>query len=237
MGSPTTETAQRRRTPWLRVAPLLAAALSVATLALAALWIRSYGAEGCGSKAVGQWVFEWRLGHDRISSPVEISLPKLTPVTAHMQWYPVLDSLREPSRSAVERFMHDGLFVRASRGAMVLDVRRWDRTPSETQRYLSRGWLVGWRSVGIERYDAYNLTDSRSVHHTTLRTPTWLPLLLSAGYPAVYALRRGDLARRRRRRGLCTTCGYCLTGNVSGICPECGTGVPPSGESSPKGAS
>jgi predicted Zn-ribbon and HTH transcriptional regulator len=34
--------------------------------------------------------------------------------------------------------------------------------------------------------------------------------------------------RRRRRRyrlthGLCLTCGYNLTGNVSGRCPECGT--------------
>jgi hypothetical protein len=27
---------------------------------------------------------------------------------------------------------------------------------------------------------------------------------------------------RRRRRGLCVGCGYSLTGNVSGVCPECG---------------
>src|SRR5690242_19682603 len=27
---------------------------------------------------------------------------------------------------------------------------------------------------------------------------------------------------RRRRRGECGSCGYSLTGNVSGICPECG---------------
>ncbi|MCC7291110.1 MAG: hypothetical protein IT449_03495 [Phycisphaerales bacterium] len=30
-------------------------------------------------------------------------------------------------------------------------------------------------------------------------------------------------AERRRARGLCTQCEYDLTGNVSGICPECGT--------------
>ena len=30
-------------------------------------------------------------------------------------------------------------------------------------------------------------------------------------------------APRRERRGLCRHCGYNLTGNVSGICPECGT--------------
>jgi len=31
---------------------------------------------------------------------------------------------------------------------------------------------------------------------------------------------------RRRRNGCCGQCGYCLTGNVSGICPECGTPIP-----------
>lgn len=31
--------------------------------------------------------------------------------------------------------------------------------------------------------------------------------------------------RRRRAAGLCIRCGYPLRGNVSGRCPECGTGV------------
>lgn len=34
----------------------------------------------------------------------------------------------------------------------------------------------------------------------------------------------GALARRSRRlEGRCGRCGYDLTGNVSGVCPECGT--------------
>jgi hypothetical protein len=32
-----------------------------------------------------------------------------------------------------------------------------------------------------------------------------------------------DVRRERRARGLCVRCGYDLTGNVSGVCPECGT--------------
>jgi hypothetical protein len=28
--------------------------------------------------------------------------------------------------------------------------------------------------------------------------------------------------RHRRSQGLCVQCGYDLTGNVSGVCPECG---------------
>lgn len=42
----------------------------------------------------------------------------------------------------------------------------------------------------------------------------------------VYSLVRGPLRRyRRSRRGLCVTCGYDLTGNVSGVCPECATEI------------
>ncbi len=52
-------------------------------------------------------------------------------------------------------------------------------------------------------------------------------LLLVAGilgfYPAI-SLFRGPVRRhRRRRRGLCIKCGYNLTGNTTGVCPECGT--------------
>ena len=34
--------------------------------------------------------------------------------------------------------------------------------------------------------------------------------------------RRERRRRDRRERGLCAKCSYDLTGNVSGICPECG---------------
>ena len=32
-----------------------------------------------------------------------------------------------------------------------------------------------------------------------------------------------NLCVRRQLNGQCATCGYDLTGNVSGVCPECGT--------------
>ncbi len=55
--------------------------------------------------------------------------------------------------------------------------------------------------------------------------PLWAPPLLFAAYPAV-AFVRGPLRRwRRRRKGQCVTCGYNLTGNTSGRCPECGEAV------------
>ena len=47
--------------------------------------------------------------------------------------------------------------------------------------------------------------------------PAAVPLVLST----IGAVRR----RRRDRRHLCRSCGYDLTGNVSGVCPECGISV------------
>ena len=58
-----------------------------------------------------------------------------------------------------------------------------------------------------------------------VRVPLWAPSVLFAGYPAA-AFIRGPLRRwRRPRKGLCVKCGYNLTGNTSGICPECGEGI------------
>ncbi len=54
----------------------------------------------------------------------------------------------------------------------------------------------------------------------------WVPVVLLGVYPCFTLTRasvRRHLRRRRGRRGLCVTCGYNLVGNVSGICPECGT--------------
>ena len=45
-------------------------------------------------------------------------------------------------------------------------------------------------------------------------------LLLPFELPGVYRTR---IRNRRREHGLRLTCGYDLTGNISGVCPECGT--------------
>lgn len=52
----------------------------------------------------------------------------------------------------------------------------------------------------------------------TYELPIWLPLFASL-FTAILLRTRRD----RRRPGHCTSCGYDLTGNVSGVCPECGT--------------
>ena len=58
--------------------------------------------------------------------------------------------------------------------------------------------------------------------HAWVSASTWLALAILAMYPTI-AFIRGPVRRwRRRRKGLCIGCGYDLTGNVSGVCSECG---------------
>lgn len=66
-----------------------------------------------------------------------------------------------------------------------------------------------------------------------LVAPHWSLAAVLAAAPALYALR---FVRRlwRRRKGLCRACGYNLTANTSGVCPECGT---PTGTAAVKPAS
>ena len=51
-----------------------------------------------------------------------------------------------------------------------------------------------------------------------------LPLGLLAALTAALPAARFSwwLRRIEENAGLCATCGYNLTGNVSGVCPECG---------------
>ncbi len=83
--------------------------------------------------------------------------------------------------------------------------------------YEQRKWTS---SIGWEPKLGREISSDYLVREVTLPFP-----VLFAGfawYPA-RAFVRDPLRRyRRRRRGLCLKCGYDLTGNESGNCPECG---------------
>lgn len=51
--------------------------------------------------------------------------------------------------------------------------------------------------------------------------PMWTIFLTALAVTTICALR----SRWRLRRGYCAECDYCLTGNTSGVCPECGAAI------------
>lgn len=98
-----------------------------------------------------------------------------------------------------------------------------------------------WGSVGFA-YDSHSslgfqptsvrsgmgFAEVRTAHRRwQVFVPAWAIVFASILLPAFAAAR--ELKRwRKRKEGRCRRCGYNLTCNVSGICPECGTAIPPS---------
>jgi len=85
---------------------------------------------------------------------------------------------------------------------------------------------TGWSRWGLVLPRGNTKRGEPSVQAVTVAggiVPLWLPL-------AVLVVSIAVLRWRQRSRGIpedCNVCGYDLTGNVSGICPECGTPIKP----------
>jgi hypothetical protein len=85
--------------------------------------------------------------------------------------------------------------------------------PASTDRPLSHFGFLGW---AINEHDP----GVRSLG-VGWSTPFWFLALLTAAIPTVRLVTR---LRQRRpfEQGHCPACGYDMTGNVTGVCPECG---------------
>jgi len=71
----------------------------------------------------------------------------------------------------------------------------------------------------------HHIDENPVLHCSYFGVRCWLAALLFGLLPLVSAVR--ILNRfRRRKAGQCRSCGYNLTGNLSGTCPECGTLIP-----------
>ena len=85
-----------------------------------------------------------------------------------------------------------------------------DRLPS---------WAETWEHWGLVRLPVFRSSGTQ-FRITVISIPMWMPLLLSTTFTC-WIWRRD----RRSRPGHCQSCRYNLTGNVSGVCPECGEKV------------
>lgn len=115
------------------------------------------------------------------------------------------------------------LFWGTSRTVMVHHMEFLDAhaVPGE-KRYPGPGWLYT-KSVVLNEPSGLYVRSSMLI--VSFIIPLLMALLFSS-YPAVLLIR--VLLRRRHRQlqaGLCLHCEYDLTGNESGVCPECGTEV------------
>jgi hypothetical protein len=176
-----------------RLLNVLTILLLLLSVAVVALWVRSYGymntvllrpvaPEPGGSGPVSQASLGFRSG---------------VVYFGRQRW-------TEPPRPwGPKRQLERGVFVSSSAGGGA-----WDAgfNPGTVR------WHVG-RFARVEEVAGGN-------HVRFLTIPAWPLAALFAALPALHLYRR---TRRRHLPGQCPSCGYNLTGNVSGVCPECGT--------------
>ena len=92
----------------------------------------------------------------------------------------------------------------------------WPEKPAE----LPWLWVKSIPDPPMLRLDALWMNDPAS-SQKKLILPCWIPFVVLA-IPTALLWHRD---RRAHPPGHCQTCGYHLTGNVSGRCPECGKAV------------
>jgi hypothetical protein len=73
----------------------------------------------------------------------------------------------------------------------------------------------------ITRLAVTHFTPNRLVH-----VPHWIAAATFALLPVIWLFVRLTARQRNSGNPNCPTCGYNLTGNLSGTCPECGTPLP-----------
>lgn len=86
---------------------------------------------------------------------------------------------------------------------------RWRRISAIDPPRREFSWLPWLREARTPRGESL---------FSEIDIPLWT-ILVVIGVPTAFLWYRD----RRRPKGHCRSCGYDLTGNVSGVCPECGT--------------
>jgi len=92
-------------------------------------------------------------------------------------------------------------------------------------------WSVSWNqwplgillrpSEWVPQFERQKSSGRKGAYETNVVLPLFLPFMIVASMTWIVWYRD----RHRIRPGHCRNCGYSLTGNLSGVCPECGEKV------------
>lgn len=115
-------------------------------------------------------------------------------------------------------------------GELTLRLRRYWLPPFRDRRYV---WQTpagiggsAWMSPGAASVDPPDAANSAWCVAVCRTVPLQIPFVVAGALAAITWLPRTYRrvrGYRWRAQGRCAMCGYDLTGNVSGRCPECGT--------------
>ena len=106
--------------------------------------------------------------------------------------------------------------------AMLLSPRHWIRFRGDgwiIANVDTRGFDGGVFAAVRDRY--FEPTPVTIMTRYRLMCPSWFLAVTFSIMPAYWLIRW----RRLNQAGGCLSCGYNLTGNISGVCPECGMAV------------
>ena len=129
-------------------------------------------------------------------------------------WYDVM--FRSKSYTFVDLFEGELMYKYVSAGPPIRVASGWLVTRIDATNWRERLGNLYW----LPRVTQGSLPEPGSVW-TSVWVPLWMPLIVIVLPTALLWWRD----RRRIPPGHCQTCGYNLTGNVSGVCPECGTPI------------
>jgi len=163
-------------------------------------------------------MFLFEYGVLRVGYADERFMPYTPPTSGPVVWTP---STPAELRSSMEQF------AGWHRNYMLL--------PSDMSPARHRLGFVFEHTSWLEAHPESPRMFSPPINGCYTSIETWaaaIPLRAVAPFfavlPLIYTVRWRSRLRRQRRvlAGACLRCGYSLTGNTSGTCPECGTPVP-----------
>lgn len=104
--------------------------------------------------------------------------------------------------------------------------KTWLEPLTEIKCYSSHGPPIPRYGpfLGLEFSRSVSEMDSNIYKITTAKIPLVHLFIIFAACPTLVLI-KAIRGRHRAKPGHCSKCGYDLTGNISGVCPECGTTI------------